>query len=235
MRTNNFSHAVTEALGYYVYCLRDPRTKEVFYIGKGVGNRIFAHLNESLTEDWETAKLDQIRDIHKDGLEVEHVIHRHGLTEDQAFEVEAALIDFAGRSGLTNLVSGHYSRLRGPMSIDEVMIAYDAPLLTVTERCILVIINKQYERTLTADALYEATRGNWVIGQKREKAQYAFAVAHGIVREVYEIQSWEPAVSRFEGDLTEGRWRFIGQVATELGHYKNGSVRLQLGTSAQNP
>ncbi len=28
---------------YYVYCLVDPRNNQTFYIGKGKGNRIFAH------------------------------------------------------------------------------------------------------------------------------------------------------------------------------------------------
>lgn len=34
---------VAEQLGWYVYLLRDPRDAEVFYVGKGRGNRVFAH------------------------------------------------------------------------------------------------------------------------------------------------------------------------------------------------
>ena len=46
-------------------------------------------------------KLKIIRDIVDDGLDVIHVIQRWGLTEKEALEVEAALIDayrFAGQS-----------------------------------------------------------------------------------------------------------------------------------------
>lgn len=40
---------------------------------------------------------------------------------------------------------------------------------------------------------YEATRGIWVLGRRREKAIYAFAVFEGIIQEVYEISEWYPA------------------------------------------
>ena len=48
-------------------------------------------------------KLRRIRDIHLAGFEVAHVIHRHGMDDKTAFEVEAALMD--AYPGLTNLAS----------------------------------------------------------------------------------------------------------------------------------
>jgi len=104
-----FSAAVIEKLEYYVYLLIDPETDNVFYVGKGIGNRIFAHLNHALTSPQESDKLDKIRSIQSKGLQVKHVIHRHGLTEKEAFEVEASLIDYIGIAGLTNIVQGHHS------------------------------------------------------------------------------------------------------------------------------
>lgn len=38
-----FSQSVIEKLKYYVYLLQDPRDNSVFYVGKGVGNRVFQH------------------------------------------------------------------------------------------------------------------------------------------------------------------------------------------------
>ena len=88
---------MNDGVGYYVYRLVDPRTKQTFYVGKGRGNRLFQHVSEALAkEDHTTLKLDRIREIKKEGFEVGHVVHRHGLSEKEAFEVEAALIDAYG-------------------------------------------------------------------------------------------------------------------------------------------
>src|SRR5207302_11488149 len=91
-----FSPEVIEKLQHYVYRLIDPRNGETFYVGKGVGNRVFEHARgeRGLSEDAELSeKLTRIRRIRRDGFEVAHVIHRHGLGQETAFEVEAALID----------------------------------------------------------------------------------------------------------------------------------------------
>ena len=47
MSNKEFNAYIQEKLGWYVYCLRDPRDKKIFYIGKGKGNRVFAHANNA--------------------------------------------------------------------------------------------------------------------------------------------------------------------------------------------
>ena len=37
-----------DQLQYYVYRLIDPRTGQTFYVGKGKGNRLYAHINDAL-------------------------------------------------------------------------------------------------------------------------------------------------------------------------------------------
>ena len=92
---NEFSPSVAENIGSYVYCLIDPIKNEIFYIGKGKGNRVFNHLKIALETSVESDKLDRIREIKKQGIEPKHFIIRLHLTEDEAQKVEATLIDFA--------------------------------------------------------------------------------------------------------------------------------------------
>ena len=75
-----FSQAVIEKLDYYVYFLQDPRTDEVFYVGKGIGNRVFNHLDCAIETDGDTEKLDIIREVIKSGRSIKHYILRHGLS-----------------------------------------------------------------------------------------------------------------------------------------------------------
>ncbi len=80
-----------------MYRLIDPRSGTTFYVGRGRGNRVFSHAageeKPSKSEDAESLKISMIREIRNDGFQVQHVIHRHGMNEDSAKEVEAALID----------------------------------------------------------------------------------------------------------------------------------------------
>ena len=48
--TTEFSPFVIEQIGWYVYALQDPRDQKIFYVGKGKGNRIFAHANAAIDE-----------------------------------------------------------------------------------------------------------------------------------------------------------------------------------------
>lgn len=205
-----FSQSVIENLGYYVYILQDPRTDEVFYIGKGRGNRVFNHLECAIEIDDDTVKLERIRDILSSGNEVKHFILRHGLTESVAFEIEAALIDFVGMKNLLNIQSGHYSNDFGLKAVDEISAMYEAEELSTSEPVMLININKLYHRDMTDSELYDATRKSWVVGLRREKVKYAVATYRGLTREIYEIEHWYPI------DVGgKNRWGFHGCIAAE--------------------
>lgn len=99
--------------------------------------------------------------------------------------------------------------LPAPADSSEVEIAAE-------HRVLLIDIALRFRHELTALELYEATRGAWHTGNRREQAQYAFAVAANVVREVYEIHSWHRAGSTpyrirpFASFNVDGRWEFIG-------------------------
>jgi len=202
-----FSQSVIEQIGSYVYFLRDPQNNEVFYVGKGNGNRLFEHVACALTESTESEKFDRIRAIQKSGNAVQHFILRHGLTESVAFEIEATVIDFVGITNLLNLQGGHYSTDFGIKTTDEVIAMYSAPPFETDEPVLLININKLFNREMTADEIYDATRKSWVVGNRRNKAKFAVATYRGLTREVYKIHDWYPIGKR---------WGFIGHLADEV-------------------
>lgn len=207
------SQSTIEKLGYYVYTLIDPRTKKVFYVGKGKGSRIYAHVAASeAIETKEADKIATIRAIRAAGKEVEHTVVRHGLSESEAFAVEAALIDYAKnvqKLRLTNLVDGHHSGEVGLRTIEDIEIQYEAPEAVFEEPVILIRVNRAYQPGMKPKELYDATRMQWRVGPRAFQLKYACAVYLGIIREVYEIKEWSPM------DVIHGYQRhgFSGKVA----------------------
>ncbi|MDH5507092.1 MAG: hypothetical protein OEZ02_07705 [Anaerolineae bacterium] len=230
-----FPQSVIEKLNFYVYILIDPRTEEIFYVGKGNGNRIFAHLNSALNNPQKSDKLNQIRKINKAGKVVKHIVLRHGLTEKEAFEVEAATIDLLGLKGLTNIVAGHESDERGWMTAIDIISEFAAKKINIVEPSILITVNKQFRYGMSPDELYEITRGNWIVAARREDAEYAISVYRGVVRQVYKIHSWSHAEARNEAHNTRDRWRFDGEIADDLFHYIGGEVGHYVKKGNQNP
>ena len=228
-----FPKYLAERIGYYVYILIDPETGEVFYMGKGNGNRVFAHVRQTIANPKASDKLDRIREIQAKGAEVKHEILRHGLTDKEAFEVAAAVIDFINVSNLTNKVVGHDAENRGRMTIPGIIAVYGADSIEIKEPVIIIVPNKLFKRNISKDRLYEITRGNWVVSARRNKAKYAFSVYNGIVIEVYRIDRWDQVKARELKQKTQDRWRFTGEVAAEMQHYVSKSVASYIG--AQNP
>ena len=192
-----FSPEVIDEIKYYVYRLIDPRNGNTFYVGKGIGNRIFAHMKGALQfegeEDKASEKIGLIREILRERLEVIHVIHRHGLDHDTALEVEAALID--AYAGLSNEMSGHGSRERGAMNASQIQRIYKAEAIEeITEKCIIIKIKPwsidRYDGD-TSKAIYEATRAAWKLSKTRaQNADYVLSVLNGIVKAVYTDMQW---------------------------------------------
>ena len=110
----SISGPLSDALGHYVYLLIDPRDGQVFYVGKGIGGRCFDHDSR---EDGEH-KAARMAEIEAAGLETRIDIIRHGMaTKEEAYQVEAAVIDAYGLPNLTNKVPGHGAEEFGRASL----------------------------------------------------------------------------------------------------------------------
>ena len=90
----------------------------------------------------------------------------------------------------------------------------------IEEKGIIFRINRTFDASMDAMALYEATRGVWVLGSRREEAIYAFAVYKKKILEVYRIEQWFPAgtteyQTRNSDEFDRSRWEFVGKVAED--------------------
>ena len=65
---------------------------DYFYIGKGLGNRVFSHVQQKIKKGIKDPKFEIINSLRNfGGPEID--IIRHGLNESEALLLEAALID----------------------------------------------------------------------------------------------------------------------------------------------
>ena len=203
MTTSSFPTSVHPSIQYYVYRLIDPRNGETFYVGKGQGNRVFAHAKAQASsftlesdedgniEDEADLKIQRINAIRAAGLEVGHLVHRHGLDEATAKEVEAALID--AYPGLTNQVVG-IDLDRGCKHVDEIIKQYGAEEFIVDEPLVIISCYKTIEEGLDP---YDAARHAWHLNLEKVQGRLVLANNQGIIAGAFRPDSkgWIPATS----------------------------------------
>ena len=214
-----FPKNIHPQLGYYVYLYRDPFTDEIFYVGKGNGNRAFAHLDEVSESD----KIQRINKIRNRGAEPLIEILVHGLEDElTAMKIEASVIDLFGLDKLTNQKRGYESREFGRMTVQQIIATYQLEPVTITEPSLLINLTRTFRYGMSRIELYEVTRAAWRLGPNRQKAMYAMAVYSGIVQEVYRIGGWFPFHSTLSErhdetfqQVTDERWEFVGNIAED--------------------
>lgn len=218
-----FSPAVADQLKYYVYMYSHPVTGEIFYVGKGKGNRVFAHLEDKK----ESKKVNYISKLSAEGLQPKIEILIHGLEDEvTALRVESSIIDLIGKNSLTNIQGGYKSASFGRMSVEQINSLYKKEEIEISDPVILFRINKAFRYSMSKSEIYEYTRGRWRLNVERaQNAKYALTVFHGIIQEIFCIQSWHKAGSTpsFRNVSDEmglntpesliGRYEFIGTVA----------------------
>ena len=188
---NGFSDKVKQKLGYYVYALADPRDNKIFYIGKGINNRIFQH-EEKLDN---SNKSNRIKEILSSGNKIKKLIISYGLSEKEAFVAESALINimnYIDSQSLTNVVSGHHTA--PVITAEDFEKIYGAEILSkedIFHNLLIVKINSLYKYDMSDSQVMECARGHWIIDTKRaENCDYLIAVNHGLIVGVYENMKW---------------------------------------------
>ncbi len=68
---------VAQSLGYYVYLYVDPRSGKPFYVGKGQGRRLLAHLSAR----GESRKARVLGELSEAGLAPRLEVLSHGLAD----------------------------------------------------------------------------------------------------------------------------------------------------------
>lgn len=217
-----FSNETIEKLRFYVYRLIDPRNGQTFYVGKGKGNRVFQHVlgaidyydginDEEHDFEKDPNKLRIIKEIRDQGLDVIHVIQRWHLTEEQAFEVEAALLDCYPALSNIQTGRGYEYGVCNAIELEKRLSAksYEEPsfgyIIIKVQNWRLEEMAKKYG---LENARYEATRGTWHNRKPNiAKYPYVFSVTNGIVKDVYKVNEWHDVGNRIE---------FTGETAEKL-------------------
>lgn len=232
---------------YYVYVYSDPDTRQPFYVGKGRGNRVQAHMDFDVPEREKQAKIDRLRRQGRDPI-IE--IMQWGLSEKAAFAAEAALIQLIGLDQLSNMQSG-----RGTVKLHADFIEFirDKKPLVISprkgEEMLIISANGFYRSGMSRFELYDAVRGNLPVSKDRvESCRRVLVVWRGYVIDVYtdpecvdagkEARSFKTAgtpkgfdiVASFANDIL--RNHFVGRqldVRFGFNHFTYEKIRLPRG------
>ena len=203
-----FSANTIKSLKYYVYGLKYPNSEnDYFYIGKGLGNRVFSHVHQKIKKGIKDPKFDIINSLRKvGGPEID--IIRHGLNEREALLLEAALIDVFGVDQITNKVKGIDSDKFGIMSVKNIEANYKGKDFKLDISAVCFKINREWHKDINEENLYNIIRGNWTLNLNRAKrAEYGIGVHKGVIRGIYKICNWEQARPNNRGGY---RYQFNG-------------------------
>ena len=91
-----FPASIHNQISNYIYAIYDPREVLPFYVGRGVGDRVFSHLKDSHNEEVDK-KISLLRN---QGLEPVIKILIHGLNLKQARASETVAIAMLGKGEL---------------------------------------------------------------------------------------------------------------------------------------
>jgi uncharacterized protein len=182
------------------------------------GRRALTHLQDTRR----SRKTETLNRIRAAGMVPRIDVLAHGLKgEETALRIEAGVIDALGLPALTNEIRGWGTKRFGRLQLKDVVAHYRKKRVEIREPGIIIRINRLYRSGMSDIELYDATRGVWKVRPERcKKAEYAFAVFAGVIKEVYEIVEWFPGGTTLStrdphADRVKDRYEFVGRVARE--------------------
>ncbi|MDA1239062.1 MAG: hypothetical protein O3A15_08945 [Proteobacteria bacterium] len=217
-----FPANIHKELKNYIYALYDSADDSglPFYVGRGVGDRVFSHLKESHNEEVQI-RIDGIRDK---GREPVIKIILHGLSAQEAIAGETASIAMLGKGNLANKVKGAGSSLT-KVSPRELIDHYNAKPVVINHKVVMIIRNP-WNPDLPEQIHYDLTRSAWKLGKKKDFAEYALLVHQGVVKKIYTIANWyldgttfhsrnnpDPNNQNYQKDFViRNRYEFVGRL-----------------------
>ena len=228
----SFSKKSIETLKHYVYALVDPESNQIFYIGRGKGNRGLQHLKESNSDESEKKKT--IAGIRARGQEPRVDIIRYGLDSKSVIEVEAAIIDSLGLGNITNEIRG-FDTSRGRADSKDLNTQLGGKPLDISEIKYNVILFFCHKSLDLGHIYYDSTRQFWPLSETQVMKvkpngdlhyEYAFTMKGNTVLDVFKILKWFPAGTTISTrefktfNSKTGEWEFIGAKEGSL-EYKN--------------
>ena len=232
---------IQKKLMWYVYLLSDPNTNEIFYVGKGKGNRVFDHFKNLKKDDPKSQKIKEILSQEKEP-KIEFLIH--GIENENTIKrIESSIIDLIDKKNLTNKIGGYESSDFGRMDLNQIIGKYSSKKVDVKEKVLLIKLSKSFRYNMSEVELYDYTRGIWIISEKKRKEiEYVFCVYDGIVQETYNVIDWFPGGSTYsvrydkeEWKIHE-RWEFVGNISHEMRKkYRHKSVSHYFPSGSRNP
>lgn len=214
-----FSLLEKQRLGNYIYALKDPRDRKIFYVGQGVNNRVFDHFSEAdnhlrSATTIPSSKIMRILDIWASDEDVEWLILSSGHDSTNKLilnSIESAVIDTLSESQngpALNAVSGPNSTFLSK----EDLIQINSKPIDPIEQYQTVFVFPIHGALANGENIYNATRMTWAVKDfyRDMKDAVAVGIKEFISLGSYRIEKWQ--------NHDDKKYEFIG---TEFPEFKN--------------
>lgn len=190
-----------DKLGNYIYALRDPRDRKIFYVGQGSSNRLFEHFNEAeqclksgTSFTGMSSKVIRILDIWGNEEDVEWVILAHDIPADKFIvdALESIAYDGISESQNGDLLNEHSTPNSTRLSQEEIADMSASPV-NPANACTVFVFPIHVALT-GAPSVYDATRSAWSVttNNRALAGSYAVGLQNAISRGSFEIDHWTP-------------------------------------------